>query len=172
MRGTSVEQSLALRDVVDIMEHVAVGQEGELRSGEEEASIEEEAAEEGSGVRLVEDEDVVLDVLPLKEGMHVLDEGGEVLFPGPEGDQDDDPRGGLTVGWSEVAARWQHSCPGLVLLLQVQEVPGGGQGQLLLLPHYGGGTEGKTGGRLSLVLVPCCTSKIWDILGVFPAISQ
>ena len=168
MRGTSVEQSVALRDVVDIMEHIAVGQEGELRSGEEEPSIEEEAAQEGSGVRLVDDEDVVLDVLPLKEGVHVLDEGGEVLFPGPEGDQDDDPRGGQTVGWSGVAARWQHSCPGLVLLLEVQVVPGGGQGQLLLQPDYGGGTEGETGGGLSLVLVACCISRtfagIWKNL--------
>ena len=91
MRGTSVEQGVALRDVVDIVEHIAVRQEGKLRSGEKEPSIEEEAAQKGSGVRLVDEENVVLDVLSLKERMHVLDEGGEMLFPGPEWDQDDDP---------------------------------------------------------------------------------
>ena len=55
MRGTSVEQSVSLRDVVDVVEDVAVGQEGQLRPGEEEAGIEEEAAEEGAGVRLVDE---------------------------------------------------------------------------------------------------------------------
>ena len=162
VRRTSVEQSVSLRDVVDVVQDVAVGQEGKLGPGEEEPSIEEETPQEGGGVRLVDEENVVLDVLSLEERVEELDEGGEMLFPGPEGDQDDDPGGGLTVGGSEVAARWQHSRPGLVLLLQVQEVPGGGQGQLLLLPHYGGGTEGETGGRLSLVLVPCCISRTFS----------
>ena len=98
--------------------------------------------------------------------MHVLDEGGEVLLPVPEWDQDDDSCAGQTVGWSEVTARWQHSCPGSVLLLQVQGVPGGGQGELLVRPNYRAGTEGKTGGMrgktawLSLVLVACCISLL------------
>ena len=98
--------------------------------------------------------------------MHVLDEGGEVLLPVPEWDQDDDSCAGQTVGWSEVAARWQHSCPGSVLLLQVQGVPGGGQGELLVRPNYRAGTEGKTRevrGKtawLSLVLVACCISLL------------
>ena len=44
VRGTSVEQSVSFRNVVDVVEDVAVGQEGKVRSGEEEASVEEEAA--------------------------------------------------------------------------------------------------------------------------------
>ena len=54
MRGTSVEQSVSLRYVVDIVQDVAVGQEGKLGPGEEEPSIEEETAQEGGGVRLVD----------------------------------------------------------------------------------------------------------------------
>ena len=96
--------------------------------------------------------------------MHELEEGGEVLFPGSEGDQDDDPSGGETVGWSVVTSRTDQSGPGSVLQLRVQVGPGGGQGQLLLGPHHGGGTEDRLGGGrrntgwLSLVLAPCCTS--------------
>ena len=65
-----------------------------------------------------------------------------------------------------MTARWQHSCPGSVLLLQVQGVPGGGQGELLVRPNYRAGTEGKTRevrGKtawLSLVLVACCISLL------------
>ena len=44
MRGTSVEQSVSLRDVVDVVEHIAVRQEGKMRSRELEAGIEEQAA--------------------------------------------------------------------------------------------------------------------------------
>ena len=141
MRGTSVEQSVSFRYVVDVVEDVAVGQEGKLRSGEEEPSVEEEAAQEGGGVGLVDEENVVLDVLSLEERMQELEEGGEMLLPGSERDEDDDPSGGETVGWSVVTSSSQHSRPGSVLLLQVQLSPGGGQGQLLVRPHYGGDTE-------------------------------
>ena len=90
--------------------------------------------------------------------MEELDEGGEMLFPGPEGDQDDDPSGGETVGWPVVATRSQHSGPGSVLLLQVQLSPAGGQGQLLVRPHHGGGAERQAGAGtcwLSIVLGAC-----------------
>ena len=109
MRGTSVEQCVFLRNVVDIVENIAVGQEGQLRSGGEEASIEEKAAEEGCGVSLVDEENVVLHVLSLEERMHELEEGCEMLFPGSERDQDDNTSGGLTVGWPVVTPRSQHS---------------------------------------------------------------
>ena len=77
---------MSLRDMVNIVQDVAVGQEGKLGPGEEEASIEEETTQEGTGVRLVDEENVVLDVLSLKEGMQELEEGGEMLLPGPEWD--------------------------------------------------------------------------------------
>ena len=109
MRGTSVEQSMSLRNVVDIVENIAVGQEGELRSGGEEASVEEKAAQEGCGVSLVDEENVVLHVLSLEERMHEPEEGCEMLFPGSERDQDYDTSGGLTVGWLVVTPRSQHS---------------------------------------------------------------
>ena len=109
MRGTSVEQSVSLRNVVDVVEDVAVGQEGKLRSGEEEPGVEEEAAQEGGGVGLVDEENVVLDVLSLEERMQELEEGGEMLLPGSIRDEDDDPSGWETVGWSVVTSRSQDS---------------------------------------------------------------
>ena len=109
MRGTPVEQSMSLRNVVDIVENIAVGQEWKLGAGEEKTSVEEKATEEWCGVGLVDEEDVVLDVLSLEERMHELEEGGEMLFPGSERDQDDDTTGGLTVVWPVVTPRSQHS---------------------------------------------------------------
>ena len=89
MGGAPVQQSVTLRHVVDIMEDVAIGMEGEVRLGGQEAGIEQQASHEGRGVCLVDNDDVVLHILPLQEGMHEPEEGGEVLLPVPVRDQDD-----------------------------------------------------------------------------------
>ena len=129
MRGAAVQQGVTLGKMVNIVEDVTVGEEGKVNLRPQKPGIEQQASHEGSGVCLVDDQDVVLDVLDLEEGVHVLEEGGEVEVPVPEGDHDDHARAGLAVPRPEVTPGREESCPGLVLLVQVQVWPGGGQVQ-------------------------------------------
>ena len=78
MCGTPVEQSLSLWNMVDIMENVTVGSETKSILGSENTNIEQQSSHEGSSVRLVDDQDVVLNVLSHEEGVHVPDKGGQV----------------------------------------------------------------------------------------------
>ena len=122
MRGTSVQQSVSLRNVVDVVEDIAVREEGEERRREV-ASIEQQTSEEGGRVCLVEDDDIVLDVLSLEEGVHVLEEGGEVLLPVPEWHQDGDPSGCLT-------GEKLSNCSSSFLALQLPDSPEAGSDPL------------------------------------------
>ena len=82
--GTPVEQALALRDVVHVVEDEAVGGEGEDVLGGEIAGVEEEASHEGSIVCLVDHKYCVLYILPHEERVHVLEEGGKMGLPLPD----------------------------------------------------------------------------------------
>ena len=141
MGGAPVQQSVTLRHVVDIMEDVAIGMEGEVRLRGQESGIEQQASHEGRGVGLVDDQDVVFDVLSLEEGMHELEEGGQVLLPVPVREHDHHPRAGLALLGLEVTPGSQDSRPGPVLLLQGEVRPGGGEVQGGVPPHHRGGAE-------------------------------
>ena len=82
--GAPVEQALALRDVVHVVEDEAVRGEGEDILGREEAGVEEKAPHEGCIVCLVDNKYRILDVLPHEERVHVLEEGGQVGLPLPD----------------------------------------------------------------------------------------
>ena len=82
--GASVEQALALRDVVHVVEDEAVGGEGEDVLGREKAGVEEEASHEGSIVCLIDHKYCVLYILPHEERVHVLEEGGKMGLSLPD----------------------------------------------------------------------------------------
>ena len=76
--GAPVEETLTLRNVIHIMKDETVRGEGEDVLGREEAGIEEKASHEGGIVSLVDNKYRVLYVLPHEEGVHVLEEGGQM----------------------------------------------------------------------------------------------
>ena len=138
--GAPVEKALALRDVVHIVENETVRVEGEDVLGREEAGIEEEASHEGGIVSLVDNKYRVLYILPHKERVHVLEEGGQMGLSLPDvkevrltqlklaalspvGDEDGHPGAGLAPMRPVVTPGPQPPRPGLVLRLELEVNP-------------------------------------------------
>ena len=147
MRGTSVEESVSLRYVVDVVEDIAVRTEGEVRRCEV-ASIEQQASEEGGRVCLVDDDDIVLDVLSLEEGVHVLEEGGEVLLPVSEWHQNGNPSGCLTGEKSCFDRKWIQTFKQFQVL-QLPGIPEAGSDPLdpIVLPRHRPPAAGRVRAR-------------------------